>query len=61
MTHRPRDRFLLYHEDELSSFGPDVFNVDLDKYPLGADAGPSRSMAHPTLENSTPGLEYRVQ
>lgn len=36
---RPADRALLYHDEDLSSFGPDVFNVDLEAYPLTAFAG----------------------
>lgn len=37
---RPEDRLLLYHDEEAKSFGPDVFDLDLDKFPMMAFAGP---------------------
>lgn len=39
VSHRPEDQVLLYHETEYDTYQADVFNVDLDKYPLLAYAG----------------------
>jgi hypothetical protein len=37
------DRKLLYHQPEHTSFGPDAFHADLDRFPLAAYAGKTGS------------------